>query len=102
MPVAPACRIWGSRMTSSGPNQRQVCSMVSTHRSKDWEARIAGQELGVRDWGSGIGGRWWGSGEGGGVGVGLGGGGRGGWRFGGWGGGGGEWGSGIGGQGLDS
>src|SRR4051812_2284635 len=57
MPVAPACRIWGSRMTSSGPNQRQVCSMVSTHRSKDWEARIAGQELGVRNWGSGIGGQ---------------------------------------------
>src|SRR5687768_14928485 len=28
MPRAPACRAWASVTTSSGPNQRQVCSIV--------------------------------------------------------------------------
>jgi hypothetical protein len=29
MPRAPACRAWASVTTSSGPNQRQVCSIVA-------------------------------------------------------------------------
>src|ERR1700710_1697844 len=28
MPVAPACRTWSSGIRSSGPNQRQLCSMM--------------------------------------------------------------------------